>query len=196
MGPLLVAVLVNPLFLAMLAVYYVATLAYSLRLKQVAMLDVHLLAVLYTLRIIAGAAAIGSGLSFWLLSFSMFVFLGLAMLKRYAELSAMSSEGQHRANGRDYAVADLPLLQALGGACGFIAVLVLALYINSPESIELYSRPKMLWLLCPLLLFWTSRIWVIAHRGGMVDDPVVFSVTDRQSQVIIAICALVVFGAM
>ncbi|RZA36200.1 MAG: UbiA family prenyltransferase [Lysobacteraceae bacterium] len=193
---LLVAVLVNPLFLAMLAVYYVATLAYSLRLKQVAMLDVHLLAVLYTLRIIAGAAAIGSGLSFWLLSFSMFVFLGLAMLKRYAELSAMSSEGQHRANGRDYAVADLPLLQALGGACGFIAVLVLALYINSPESIELYSRPKMLWLLCPLLLFWTSRIWVIAHRGGMVDDPVVFSVTDRQSQVIIAICALVVFGAM
>lgn len=191
-----VAWLVNPRFTALLALYYLTTLAYSLRLKRVVMLDVQLLAALYTLRIIAGAAAIASGLSFWLLSFSMFIFLGLAMLKRYTELSMVLSNGQHRASGRDYEVGDLPLLQSLGCASGYIAVLVLALYINSPESVELYSRPQMLWLLCPLLLYWTSRVWVVAHRGGMNDDPIVFSVTDRVSQVIIAACGLIVFGAM
>ncbi len=187
---------VNPRFTLLLGGYYLTTLAYSLRLKQVVMLDVQLLAALYTMRIIAGAAAISSGLSFWLLSFSMFIFLGLAMLKRYTELSAMLSHGRNRANGRDYEVGDLPLLQALGCGCGLIAVMVLALYINSPESIALYSRPKMLWLLCPLLLYWTSRIWVVAHRGRMTDDPIVFSVKDRTSQVIIAACGLVVFGAI
>ncbi|RYZ74906.1 MAG: UbiA family prenyltransferase [Lysobacteraceae bacterium] len=187
---------VNPLFTSVLAVYYLTTLAYSLRLKQVVMLDVQLLAALYTLRIIAGAAAIASGLSFWLLSFSMFIFLGLAMLKRYTELSTMVSTGQQRANGRDYEIGDLPLLQALGCASGYIAVLVLALYINSPESVALYSRPQLLWLLCPLLLYWTSRVWVVAHRGGMDDDPIVFAVTDRASLAIIAGCGLIVFGAM
>ena len=191
-----VAWLVNPLFTGILAIYSVTTLAYSLRLKQIVMLDVQLLATLYTLRIIAGAAAISSGLSFWLLSFSMFIFLGLAMLKRYTELSVMLSIGQDRANGRDYEVGDLPLLQSLGCASGYIAVLVLALYINSPESVALYSRPQMLWLLCPLLLYWTSRVWVVAHRGGMNDDPVVFSVTDRASQLIIAVCGLIVLGAI
>lgn len=202
MAPLLtmagfaIALQVNPHFTLLLGCYYITTLAYSLRLKQVVMLDVQLLAALYTLRIIAGAAAISSGLSFWLLSFSMFIFLGLAMLKRYTELSAMLSHGRKRVNGRGYEVGDLPLLQALGCGCGLIAVMVLALYINSPESIALYSRPKMLWLLCPLLLYWISRIWVVAHRGRMTDDPIVFSVKDRTSQVIIVACGLIVFGAM
>lgn len=187
---------VNPRFTLLLCCYFIITLAYSLRLKQIVMLDVQLLAALYTLRIIAGAAAISSGLSFWLLSFSMFIFLGLAMLKRYTELSAMLSHGRSRANGRDYEVGDLPLLQALGCGCGLIAVMVLALYINSPESIALYSRPKMLWLLCPLLLYWISHIWVVAHRGKMTDDPIVFSVKDRTSQMLIATCGLIVFGAI
>lgn len=201
-GPMLalagfaIAGLVNLLFAGVLALYFVITLAYSLRLKQVVMLDVLLLASLYTVRIIAGAAAISSGLSFWLLSFSMFIFLGLAMVKRYTELSLMLSDGRDRADGRDYEVGDLPLLQSLGCASGYIAVLVLALYINSPESVALYSRPRMLWLLCPMLLYWTSRVWVVAHRGGMHEDPVVFSVTDRTSQLIIAICGLIVFGAI
>jgi 4-hydroxybenzoate polyprenyltransferase len=190
------AALVNWLFVGILGLYVVTTLAYSFRLKQIVMLDVQLLAGLYTLRIIAGAVAISSGLSFWLLSFSMFIFLGLAMLKRYTELSVMLSNGQLRANGRDYEVGDLPLLQSLGCASGYIAVLVLALYINSPESVALYSRPQMLWLLCPMLLYWTSRVWVVAHRGAMNDDPVVFSVTDRVSQAIIAVCGLIVVGAI
>ena len=132
-------------------------------------------------------------LSFWLLAFSMFVFLSLAMLKRYTELAAMAAGGRGEASGRGYATADLPLLQSLGAASGYIAVLVLALYINSPESIELYSRPQVLWLLCPLRLYWISRAWAVAHRGRMHDDPVIFAVTDRVSLAVVALCGGVVF---
>lgn len=186
----------EPRFAGVLAVYYLLTLAYSLRLKRVVMLDVILLAALYTVRIIGGAVVIGSALSFWLLAFSMFIFLSLALLKRYIELSAMLAEGKISAAGRGYAVDDLPLLQSLGAAAGYLAVLVLALYINSPESITLYARPQVLWLLCPLLLYWVSRTWVVAHRGGMDDDPVVFAATDRVSQVVGSLCAVIALGAL
>ena len=185
-----------PAFTAVLVGYYCLTLAYSLRLKRIVMLDVVLLAGLYTVRIIGGAAALDSLLSFWLLAFSMFLFLSLAMLKRYAELAALLADGKSTASGRGYAVEDLPLLQSMGAASGYLAVLVLALYINSPESLVLYDRPQMLWLLCPLLLYWISRAWVIAHRGSMDDDPVVFAVTDRVSQVLLAVSGLIVAGAI
>ena len=188
--------LVTPLFTLVLAIYWLATLGYSLRFKRVEMLDVTVLAGLYTVRIIAGAVAIAVPLSFWLLAFSMFIFLSLAILKRYTELAVMLADGRVQASGRGYATADLPLLQSLGGASGYIAVLVLALYINSPDSIELYSRPHVLWLLCPLLLYWISRAWAMAHRGRMHDDPVVFAVTDRVSQGVALLFALVVFGAI
>lgn len=191
-----IALLCGPLFAAVLALYYVSTLAYSLWLKRVVMLDVMLLAGLYTTRIIAGAAAIGAGLSFWLLAFSMFLFLSLAMLKRYTELATMLSSGRTTASGRGYGVDDLPLIQSLGSASGYLAVLVFALYINSPESIALYSRPEVLWLLCPVLLYWISRTWVIAHRGEMDDDPVVFAVTDRVSQAVLVIFGLIVILAI
>ncbi|GAB2497519.1 UbiA family prenyltransferase [Arenimonas alkanexedens] len=186
----------EPRFAAVLAAYYLITLGYSVRFKRVAMLDVMVLAALYTLRIIGGTAVIGAALSFWLLAFSMFIFLSLALLKRYVELSSMLAEGKIAAAGRGYGVDDLPLLQSLGGSAGYLAVLVLALYINSPDSIALYTRPQVLWLLCPLVLYWVSRAWVVAHRGGMDDDPVVFAVTDRTSQTVGLLCAVIALSAI
>ncbi|MEO8672508.1 MAG: UbiA family prenyltransferase [Tahibacter sp.] len=186
----------SPLFAGVLLAYYVLTLAYSLRLKRIVMLDVVVLAALYTVRIVGGAAAVGGGLSFWLLAFSMFLFLSLAMLKRYTELIALQANGSGKASGRGYAVEDLPLIQSLGGSSGYLSVLVLALYINSTASEALYRSPKVLWMLCPLLLYWISRVWVIAHRGNMHDDPVVFAVSDRVSQCILLLCAIVALGAI
>lgn len=190
------ALAVTPMFALALLGYYVMTLAYSLRLKRVVMVDVVLLAALYTVRIIGGALAIHAELSFWLLAFSMFIFLSLAILKRYTELAAVLAAGQDKASGRGYGVDDLSMIQSLGAASGYIGVLVFALYINSPESLQLYQRPQVLWLLCPLLLYWISRAWIIAHRGGMHDDPVVFAVTDRASQAVILLCGLIIFGAL
>lgn len=183
-------------FAAVLAGYYVTTLAYSLQLKRIVMVDVIALAGLYTLRIIGGAVAIGADLSFWLLAFSMFVFLSLAMLKRYTELAVILDYGRDAASGRGYSVKDLPLIQSLGSAAGYMAVLVFALYINSPESLALYARPQVLWLICPLLLYWISHLWMTSHRGGMDDDPLVFAATDRVSQVVIALGGLLALAAI
>lgn len=190
------ALYVSAAFAGVLLIYYALTLAYSLRLKRIVMLDVIVLAALYTVRIIGGAVVIGGGLSFWLLAFSMFLFLSLAMLKRYTELLAARDSGKMSASGRGYSVEDIALIQSLGGASGYMSVLVLALYINSTASEVLYTRPQVLWLLCPLLLYWISRVWLIAHRGSMHDDPVVFAMVDRVSRVVIALCALVVAGAV
>jgi len=118
------------------------------------------------------------------------------MIKRHAELDALLKQGDSRSAGRGYSVDDLPLVQSLGGASGFIAVLVLALYINSTASELLYRRPQVLWLLCPLLLYWISRAWLIAHRGDMHDDPVVFAITDRTSRLLLAIAFVIVIGAI
>lgn len=186
----------SPAFAAVLLCYYVMTLSYSLKLKRVVMIDVVMLAALYTVRIIGGAVAINSELSFWLLAFSMFVFLSLAMLKRYTELASALASGKEMAIGRGYSVADLPLVQSLGAAAGYIGVAVFALYINSPESLELYTSPKLLWLLCPILLYWISRMWIVSHRGDMHDDPIVFAATDRGSQIVIALCVLIVLIAI
>lgn len=183
-------------FAGVLLCYFVMTLSYSLKLKRIVMIDVVLLAALYTVRIIGGTVAIGSELSFWLLAFSMFVFLSLAMLKRYTELASALASGKEMAIGRGYSVSDLPLVQSLGAAAGYIGVAVFALYINSPESLALYSHPKVLWLLCPMLLYWVSRMWIVAHRGAMHDDPIVFAATDRGSQVVISLCVLIVLAAI
>lgn len=190
------ALLCSVEFAAVLFCYYVMTLSYSLQLKRIVMIDVVLLAALYTIRIIGGTVAIGSELSFWLLAFSMFVFLSLAMLKRYTELASALASGKEMAIGRGYSVADLPLVQSLGAAAGYIGVLVFALYINSPESLELYRHPKVLWLLCPMLLYWISRMWIVSHRGDMHDDPIVFAATDRVSQMVIGLCVLIVLAAI
>lgn len=183
-------------FTLFLLLYGCSTLLYSFLLKRMAMLDVVTLAGLYTLRIIAGAAAIGTPLSFWFLAFSMFLFLGLAMAKRYTELLVMHENGHTHALGRAYVVADLPLIQALGGASSYLAVLVLALYIHSDEGSSMYREQEALWLLCPLLLLWVSRIWMKAHRGLMNDDPLIFAASDPGSWGIFLIAGGVVFWAV
>jgi 4-hydroxybenzoate polyprenyltransferase len=184
--------LLTPIFVLMLLGYYVLTTGYSLKFKRVIMLDVVILALLYTTRILAGAAAIQSSPSFWLLAFSMFIFLSLAMIKRYTELLAAQKSANMKAAGRGYDVQDLPLIQSLGGASGYLSVLVLALYIDSTASQSLYRHPHYLWLICPLLLYWISRTWAIAHRGIMHDDPVVFALMDNVSRVLMLIAAAVV----
>ena len=190
------ALTISKLFAVALAGYFALTLAYSFALKRVAMLDTIVLAALYTIRIIAGTVALRIGASFWLLAFSMFLFLSLAMIKRYTELRTLLQSGDNRSTGRGYAVDDLPLVQSLGGASGYLAVLVLALYINSTASEALYRHPVVLWLLCPLLLYWISRAWLIAHRGDMHDDPVVFALSDRTSRLLLVLAIAVVIGAI
>jgi 4-hydroxybenzoate polyprenyltransferase/phosphoserine phosphatase len=177
----LVAAAVSPAFLGMLGLYYATTLAYSLWLKRVTLVDVMVLAGLYTLRVIAGVVAVGLEHSFWLLAFAMFIFLSLALVKRSAELVQARDNGMNLPANRGYRVDDLPLLLALGTAAGYLAVLVLALYINSEQVRVLYRHPQILWGLCPVMLFWVSRMWIKTTRNAMHDDPLVFAIRDRGS---------------
>ena len=178
-----------------MALYYATTIAYSFRLKRQVIIDIMLLSGLYTLRILAGSAATGIVPSFWLLSFSIFIFLSLALVKRYAEMMVIARKAKHKTAGRGYSVDDLSVLLALGAASGFSAVQVLALYINSPEVRVLYSHPQILWLIMPLMLYWISRVWLKTHRGEMHDDPVVFAAKDWQSLLIGGIIACITFAA-
>jgi 4-hydroxybenzoate polyprenyltransferase len=162
-----------------------------LRLKRAALVDVMTLASLYTIRIIAGAAATSIGLSFWLLAFSVFIFLSLGFVKRYTELEDARKADKMSTHGRGYRATDLPLLMTLGVTAGYCTVLVVALYINSPESQALYRHNKPLWLVCPLLLYWISRVWLLASRGQMHDDPVVFALRDRISLVVLGILGVI-----
>ncbi len=188
----LVAAFLSAHFLLVLVGYCILTTAYSLVLKGMIFIDAIALAGLYTLRIIAGAAAVDVPVSFWLLLFSVFLFLSLAIVKRYAELDALRRRGQLQAAGRDYDVNDLPMLESVGISAGYLSVLVLALYINSPATLPLYKHPKALWPLCVLLLYWITRIWMKTHRGKMHDDPVVFAMRDRVSLATGLLAALVV----
>lgn len=183
-------------FQLVFASYYLLTSAYSFALKERVLIDTLTLAGLYTLRIIAGAAAVGVPLSFWLLLFSVFLFLSLAFVKRFAELDALRRQQRLRAAGRGYHVEDLPLLQNLGVASGYLSVLVLALYINSPAIEALYRRPKLVWMLCVLMLYWISRVWMTAQRGCMHDDPVVFALKDRVSLVVGVLAVITVLAAV
>ncbi len=183
-------------FLLVLAIYFSLTLAYSFFLKHQLIVDIVLLASLYTMRIIAGAAAIAVPLSFWLLAFSVFIFLSLAIVKRYTELHRLTQQADKTINtARGYHTDDLPLLAALGSASGYISVLIMALYVNSAEVRVLYDQPQMLWLVLPLLLFWISRVWLIAHRGQMHDDPILFVIKDNHSRITALLVLLVFFMA-
>jgi len=174
--------------------YYVLTLAYSLVLKRAVMIDVVVLAMLYTTRVIAGTAAMSLKPTFWILAFCMFIFLSLALVKRYTELYEVRARGgQRKAPGRGYVASDFELLASLGGSAGYMSVLVLALYINDPQAHVLYRHPHWLWAACPLLLFWLSRVWIIAHRGEMHDDPIVFALRDRMSRWV-CVCFIAIFG--
>ncbi|SHF71799.1 4-hydroxybenzoate polyprenyltransferase [Litoreibacter ascidiaceicola] len=190
---LIIASLVNGLLLLVLVGYYIITMAYSLDLKRRTIVDICTLAGLYTLRIAAGGAATSLVLSVWLLAFSIFFFLALAAVKRQAELVDSAKRGKLEASGRGYIVDDLPLISQVAISAGYVSVLVMALYVNSPTVIQLYSYPVALWGVCLILLYWITRIVMITHRGHMDDDPVVFAAKDRISQIcflVILACAL------
>lgn len=179
------------LFIAILTIYFALTLAYSLKIKQIVVVDVITLAGLYTLRIIAGAAATNTSPSFWLLVFSMFLFLSLAFIKRFSEIKADAITNQNRQiPGRGYVYTDLEIVSTMGVTAGYIAVLVLAFYVQDPHTAQLYRSPKLIWFACPLLLLWISRVWLISNRGQMHDDPIIFALKDAMSW-IIAFCLLV-----
>jgi 4-hydroxybenzoate polyprenyltransferase len=178
---LLLAWYVGLAFLAWLVVYFVLTCAYSFGLKRLMLVDCLTLAVLYTLRIVAGAAAADNMLSFWLLAFSVFLFLSLAFVKRYAELHVQMESGKEKVHGRGYFTSDAPLVQMLGVTAGYASAVVLALYLNSDAVRQLYRTPEAVWGTVPVLLFWISWIWMKAHRGEMHDDPLVFAVKDQAS---------------
>src|SRR5262249_54211065 len=154
-------------FQAVLATYFCCTLAYSLWIKQVMLLDIILLALLYTVRILAGGYAATVPVSQWLLAFSMFFFLSLACIKRYSELLRLKRTNQSGARGRGYYSSDLEQIAIFGSTSGYISILVLALFVNSKDISALYSNPELLWLICPLVLYWISRVWLLAHRGEL-----------------------------
>ena len=202
-GPLLlaagaaIAVGLGGEFVLLLGSYYVVTLAYSLVLKRLLVIDICMLAGLYTLRIMAGAAAAGINLSVWILAFSIFFFFSLAAVKRQAELVDSSSRGELGASGRGYRVGDLPLISQMATSSGYVSVLIMALYVNSPQVRDLYQKPSALWGICLVLLFWISRMVMVTHRGKMNDDPVVYAAKDPVSLLCVAlIVTSTVLGAL
>ena len=182
-------------FAFVLCLYLTLTLGYSFYLKRVVVVDVILLALLYIVRIYGGGMAINVVPSHWLLIFSLFMFLSLAIMKRFAELQCLKLTGEQEMARRGYWTTDLEHLGSVGSTSGYISVLVLALYINSNEVLPLYSRPEILWLLCPLLLYWISRAWLLAYRQRMDQDPVIFAVLDKKSYIIALLMCIILFLA-
>ena len=187
--------LMPPLFSIVLAVYFLATGAYSFFLKRKLIVDVITLAGLYTMRIIAGAAATGIVPSPWLLAFSVFLFYSLAAIKRQAELVDQAASGKVSSPGRGYLSSDVSVMQVIAISSGQAAVLVFALYLYSPTVAMLYETPEILWLICPVLLYWLSRIAILTHRGWMHDDPIVFAAKDRISIVTLLVVIMIVLAA-
>lgn len=178
---LALAALVGPAFLSWLVVYFILTCLYSGLLKRLILVDCLTLAMLYTVRVLAGGAAVGLELSFWLLAFSVFLFLSLAFVKRFAELELQRTTGRAKLHGRGYHTDDASLIQTMGITAGQASVLVLALYLNSDAVTRLYTHPQLIWGAVPVMLFWVHWMWIQAHRGKMHDDPLVFAVKDRAS---------------
>jgi len=183
-------------FTALLLLYAALSTAYSLALKRRLLVDVLVLAGLYTLRVYAGGAAVETAaaavpISPWLMAFSMFFFLSLAFAKRHAEMQMVHARAAQTARGRAYWTADLPVIAQAGLASGYLAVLVLAQYVSVPAAQHLYARPSLLWLVCPLLLYWITRIWFLVGRGSVDDDPLNFALTDSRSYLVAALTALV-----
>ncbi len=183
-------------FLVWLAVYSVTTLSYSLYWKRQLLLDVFVLSGLYTLRILAGSSVTGTTMTEWLAGFSVFFFLSLAFVKRFSELEALRERGTEVSNGRGYLIGDLEQLRALGTGSAFAAVVVMTLYINDPRNSALYHHATRLWLVVPVLLLWLSKVWMLASRGELHDDPVVYAITDRRSLLLGVLMAAVIWWAL
>lgn len=182
-------------FSVVLLVYLALTLSYSLKLKRYFAMDVIALASLYTIRIFAGAAIMGIAISFWLLSFSMFVFLSLALIKRCAELVTLKNQAKEQVSGRDYGVEDLSILSSFGTSSSLLSVLMYCFYINNDSLTSAFQEPDILWLSIPALGYWLMRMWVKTIRGEMHDDPIVFSLMDRGSIFAIGFIGLVTLAA-
>jgi 4-hydroxybenzoate polyprenyltransferase len=181
-GAFLIATQISLLFVASLFVYCVGTTLYTLWFKRIPLLDTLVLAGLYTLRILAGAAAIVEEPSVWLLSFSMFFFLSLALAKRHSELKQLEGTRPDAIPGREYRWEDLSTLMSQGAASGYAAVLVLALYIDSNSVLEHYRHPKIIWLICPLVLYWINKLWLNSQRRQVEEDPIVWAFRNRVSR--------------
>ena len=188
-GAAAVAAFLPLAFAGVLLLYYVSTLAYSLVLKRKMLVDVLTLAGLFTMRVLAGAAALGLGVSAWLLGFCIFFFLSLALVKRYVELAREAPAACGKVAGRGYMPGDIEVVSQAGLASGFAAVVVLALFVDAPAMRAAYARPELMWLICPLVLYMLLRIWMLARRGQMNDDPIVFLLTDWRSLVLTAMGA-------
>jgi 4-hydroxybenzoate polyprenyltransferase len=191
----LAALFLPPLFRLALGLYFVLTTAYSLCLKSILIVDVIVLAGLYAFRVLAGALAAGVSLSPWLLMFSIFFFLSLAFVKRYSELCMLLGSSLAPNKARGYVIADIETVRSIGTVSGCLSVLVLALYTSSREVVELYSHPVLLWLIEPFLLYWIIRIWFLAHRGKLDDDPIVFAGKDPTSYAVGGAILLIVIAA-
>ena len=194
LGVALVALPVE--FALTMLVYLVLNALYSTWLKRKVMVDIVILAGFYCLRIVAGGAATDIVPSEWLLALSMFLFLSLAFMKRHGELVRLRQEGQARTDNRGYRVQDLEMLETMGANSGYLAVLVLALYINSKQVVGLYTHPRVLWLICPLLLYWISRCWIWARRGALVEDPLMFALKDRVSWIVLLLVFVLAFFSL
>ncbi|QIO30768.1 UbiA family prenyltransferase [Bradyrhizobium sp. 1(2017)] len=193
---LVASLCISPLFLGVLGAYLVTTIAYSLALKRKMLVDVVTLAGLYSLRIIAGAVGVGVVLSEWLLIFSLFVFTSLALIKRFSELSMRESAGLADPSNRDYRITDLQIIAAMAAASAMNAVTVFSLYVSSTAVMPLYSRPWMLWLLTPLLLYWFGRALMMAHRREMPDDPIIYAFRDGPSRIAVAAMICIMLAAI
>jgi 4-hydroxybenzoate polyprenyltransferase len=189
-----VAALCSLPFLGVLLGYLAITAAYSISFKRMLLVDVLTLAGLYTIRVLAGAAATGIAVSFWLLAFSTFFFLSLALVKRYVELRATTLTPGERIAGRGYRTEDQEIIAQAGMASAFSSALVLALYMNNDHVRDLYQHPWMMWPLAPIVLYLTMRVWILARRDEMHDDPVVFIIRDWRSQIMLAIGAVLLFA--
>jgi 4-hydroxybenzoate polyprenyltransferase len=184
----------SPVFLATLLFYLALTTAYSFRLKRIAIADVVTLAVLYTIRVVAGAVAIKVGMSEWLFAFSLFIFMSLALVKRYVELRGRRPG--ERLMARDYQSDDVVIIAVLAAAAGFNAIVIFTLYISSDTVRSLYSHPQMLWVGCPVLMYWFARVMLLAQRGLIDDDPVIFALKDRVSWLSLGVIGIILFAAM
>ena len=191
-----VAALTSLPFVLVLLTYFALTTLYSFALKRKMLVDAFTLASLYTIRVIGGAVAVGVVLSHWLLAFSMFMFIALALIKRYVELSTLADRNLPNPTNRNYQIGDLDIIAALSAASGYNAVVVLALYINSDAVIPLYRHPDLLWFICPIVLFWFSRALLLAHRRLMHDDPIVFALKDRTSLLAAGLVAALMLAAI
>jgi 4-hydroxybenzoate polyprenyltransferase len=190
------AVYLPPTFQLYLLLYFVTTLAYSLSLKRIVLVDVIILSSLYTIRMMAGSAATHDPVSPWLAAFSIFLFLSLAMVKRFSELQNLHTRGVNPTNGRGYLLSDVEQLRSFGTSSAYASIVIFALYINGHDVVALYHHPNRMWLITPLLILWISRVWLLASRGLLDEDPVVFALSDRMSLLLGLGVAAIAFSAL